>query len=466
MNELLDVIETQKSLHIKDLILDNLSRVANIAQFVSFSPEREQRYSRVLGFEPNYRFESLTEAAQQLLEASADKSVNVRSFTPEFPKSREFIYGLTNTADIVSTVQRLANDGLHTIVNETIDINDGGVSGVVLGDIIEFSPKDTPRSVEKPGTASLTRELGLRLLETVYHFCPALDYEESKRVEFSIHPLKRGYRHDHTIIWEMEDIGETNIKADISWSNNFSKFIGDKAYGLLIAHLIGLQVPSTTVFPRNVAPFRYGSCTRTAEYWIRTCPTEQMPGKFTTHRGWLDPYKLMCNEDVDGSMIASVLSQEGVEAQYSGALVTSQNGEVIIEGVKGYGDDFMLGVAEKVLLPSEVKNAVLENWKLATEKIGFVRMEWVYDGRRVWTVQLHKGATLSHGNIIYPGKASYFHRFDVKNGIEQLRDLISEVQNTDEGIELIGNIGVTSHLGDILRKAQIPSKISNSQQLK
>lgn len=457
----MDVIEVENNLHLKDYILDTLSKFANVAQFVSFAPSTEQRYSRVLGFEPNYRFESLTDAAQQLLEASADKSVNVRSFNPEL-KSGPFIYDLTNITEIVNSVQHLANQGLHTIINERINVDDGGVSGVILGDVIEFAPKDTPRSVEKPGTASLPRALGLKLLETVYHFCPAIDYEKNKRVEFSIHPLKRGYSNDHTIIWEMEDVGETSIKADIKWSNNYSKFIGDKAYGLLIAHLIGLQVPSTTCFPRNIAPFQFGSCTKTAEFWIRTCPTEQMPGKFTTHRGWLDPYKLMCNEDGDGSMIASILAQEGVDAKYSGALVTSQNGEVIIEGVEGYGDDFMLGVAEKNTLPNQVKDAVLNTYKMAVEKIGFVRMEWVYDGNQVWTVQLHKGATASQGNVIYPGNASYYHKFDVKRGIEELRKLISKIQNTDDGIELIGNVGVTSHLGDILRRAEIPSKIANS----
>jgi hypothetical protein len=459
------VTQAAENLIVKDSILDKLSEMANVAQFVSFDADLKQRYSRVLGFEPNHQFESLEEAAQKLLESSTDKSVNVRSYTPESPKSREFIYGLKNAAEVASAVRRLAGEDLYTIINETVDINDGGVSGVVLGDVIEFSPKDTPRSVEKPGTASLPREMGLKLLETVYHFRPALNYETTRRVEFSIHPLKRGYRHDHTIIWEMEDVGETDLRADIKWSNNFSKFIGDKAYGLLIAYLIGLRVPATVVFPRHLAPFQYGSRSETAEFWIRTCPTEQVPGKFTTHRGWIDPYKLMCDEDPDGTMIASVLSQEGVDAQYSGALVTSPNGDVIIEGVKGFGDDFMLGVAEKDSLPDEVRNAVIEAYRKAENKLGYVRMEWVYDGDNIWIVQLHKGATATQGNIIYPGNADYYHRFDVKKGIDELRQLISQIKNSGEnsieGIELVGNVGITSHLGDILRRAEIPSKISS-----
>ena len=50
-------------------------------------------------------------------------------------------------------MRTLAADGYFTIVNETVDTADGGVSGVVLGDIMEFAPLDTPRGVEKPGAS-------------------------------------------------------------------------------------------------------------------------------------------------------------------------------------------------------------------------------------------------------------------------------------------------------------------------
>lgn len=449
-----------KTFHFKDAILDELSEIANVAQFISYSSNLEQRFSRVAGFEPNYTFVSLEMAAENMLKLSAENSVNVRSFDPESPKSREFIYGLTKTDDIVSSVKRLADEGLHTILNETVDINDGGVSGVVLGNVIEFAPEDTPRCVEKPGTASLPKDLGLKLLEKVYHFSPSLNYEITKRVEFSIHPLRRGYRQDHTIIWEIEEVGETKLEADIKWANNFSKFIGDKAYGLLIADLIGLQVPFTTVIPRNLAPFSFGQTTDTGEFWIRTCPTEQMPGKFTTHRGWLDPYKLMREEDSEETQIASILSQEGVDAKYSGSLITESDGEIRIEGIEGFGEDFMQGTALKSVLPKEIESKIVGNYEKAKQALGFVRMEWVYDGVNVWTVQLHTGKTSTKGNIIHPGNPKYFHKFEVEKGIETLRELITQLDK-DNGIELIGNIGVTSHLADILRKAEIPSRILN-----
>jgi hypothetical protein len=92
-----------------------------------------------------------------------------------------------------------------------------------------------------------------------------------------------------------------------------------------------------------------------------------------------------------------------------------------------------------------------------------VRFEWVYDGRQPWAVQLHRGATLSSGRTVYPGQANTYHRFDVANEIEALRTLITKIKGTGEGIILVGNVGVTSHFGDLLRKAKIPSWIEPPQ---
>ena len=63
--------------------------------------------------------------------ASSEKSINVRSYSPLSPQSQEFVYGLKTAANALEAVERLTRDGLHTIVNETIDIHDGGVSGVL-----------------------------------------------------------------------------------------------------------------------------------------------------------------------------------------------------------------------------------------------------------------------------------------------------------------------------------------------
>ena len=86
-------------------------------------------------------------------------------------------------------------------------------------------------------------------------------------------------------------------------------------------------------------------------------------------------------------------------------------------------------------------------------------MEWVADASQVWIVQLHCGATKSSGSIIYPGNPSQYHEFDVEKGLEALRELVSSISNQNEGILLLGDVGITSHFGDVLRRAEIPSKI-------
>jgi len=391
--------------------------------------------------------------------------VNVRSFDPATAKSREFVYGLKTVDAIAANVRRLAATGLYTILNETIDVNDGGVSGVLLGDVIEFAPGDTPRAVEKPGTAALPRASGMRLLETVYRFAPELDrYDRTTRVEFSLHPLRRGFRHEHTIIWELEDVGRSAAKADIRWPNLFSTFIGDKAFGLLIADLFRLPVPRTTVITRTIAPFSFGQPTASGETWFRTCPRVQEPGKYTTVRGWVDPFHLMAREDPTGDYIASVLAQEGVDAVYSGAVVATEKsnggrGSLTIEGTRGFGDEFMVGRKKRVVLPRSVQARVQRLYASAAKRLGPVRFEWVADTRRTWVVQFHRGASPSYGRIIFPGKPATFHRFDVEAGLEPLRSLIAQVEGTGEGIVLVGDVGVTSHFGDVLRRARVPSFI-------
>jgi hypothetical protein len=164
------------------------------------------------------------------------------------------------------------------------------------------------------------------LLQIVYGFRPELNYPPQMRVEFSIHPLRRGYRHEHTIIWEMEEFDQLNLTSDICWPNHFSRMIGDKAFGLLIAYLLDLPVPHTTVISRHIAPFHFGENTDTGDVWIRTCPREPQPGRFATKYGWCDPFSLMSSEDPEGIWISSILAQQGVDPIFSGAAVVNESG--------------------------------------------------------------------------------------------------------------------------------------------
>ncbi|MDQ3916213.1 MAG: hypothetical protein M3323_12955 [Actinomycetota bacterium] len=445
--------------HFKDAILDDLAREHNVAQFVSFAPgaSLDLRYCRIQG---DPRPSGAAEAVKLLLERSAEASVNIRSFDPHEPKSRDFFYGLKAPGEVLDRLAHLAATGLHTIVNETVDVHDGGVSGVVLGGTCELSPDDTPRAVEKDGTLSLPVADTDRLVEIVYGFDPGLArFAGDTRIEFSVHPLRRGLRNEHVIVWEAEALDGADLVPQTEWPNNFSRLVGDKAFGLLVAHLLGLPVPFTTVVTRRLAPFSFGARTGTGEIWIRTAPREPVPGLFTTKKGWLDPVALWQAEDPDGDTIASVLAQQGVDSVFSGALLADEEGTLTVEGVRGEGADFMQGLDTPVDLPEAVVAGVTQMFDVASSALGPVRMEWAYDGKTFWVLQMHRGFTRSRGRVVFPGDAPRFHELDVDAGIAALRRLVDEVAGTGEGVVLVGNVGVTSHFGDILRRARIPSRI-------
>lgn len=450
----------------KDAVLDKLAIEGNVAQFVSFGPgpEPQQRKLHIRGLEPNQQLKSPLEAISQLLLASPERTVNVRTFRPDERKGWDLLYGLDEAEKVLIEVKMRAANDQYAIVNETIDIKDGGVSGVAMGDLMEFSPDDTPKCVDKPGTCSLPRDVGLQMLEIVYGFRPGINFDQSIRVEFSIHPRRRGLRNETTIVWELEEQDQGAIQTSIRWPNNFSRMIGDKTFGLLVAHVLGLRVPKTTVIGRRVAPFVFGRETRTLELWTRTCPEERIAGKYATFQGWRDPFALLAEEEEraasnnDLPRIASVLAQQAVNPEYSGSVIPGTNGP-IIEGVRGCGDRFMLGKQTPEQLPDDVRKNVANLFELARKRLGPVEIEWVYDGTEVWVVQLLGGVATSGNGVIVPGKRERMHRFVTADGLDALRELIRRVDGDSEGIVLIGDVGITSHFGDLLRQAKIPSWI-------
>lgn len=445
----------------KDQSLDRLAETGNVAQFASFSPDAggvRQEYSRMAGHAPNDPFLSERLALETLLRLSPEASINLRSFSPDSPRSREFVYGIGNVEDAMSALHRLLGEGLFVIANETVDVRDGGVSGVAQGGVLEFSPDDTPRCVEKEGVASLPLHLGLAMLETVYGFRPDLGDVQGARLEFSVHPRPRGWRRTHTLLWEHEHVGTEAHAPGLTWPNNFSRHIGDKAYGLLMATLVGLPTPATTVIGRRVAPFVFGRQTSSLEVWTRTCPREPEPGLYTTIKGWIDPFALLSREDATGSTISSVLSQAAVPARHSGAAIVMADGALAVEGRQGEGDLFMLGVSAPELLPEFVDEAVRAAHRRLQEALGPVRFEWVHDGDKVWIVQLHLGATRSTAKVLVPGDAGRWIRFEARDGLEKLRVALRDLP-ADAGLSLVGNVGLTSHIADLVRKAGRPARI-------
>ncbi len=446
--------------HFKDQALDRLSSGGyNVAQFVSYDVDGNQRYSRTKGQEQNHDFGSQEAAVEYMLAHTTEESVNVRSYAPNDPKSKPFDYGLKRVEDAMASLRARANEGLHTIVNETVDIDDGGVSGVAFGNVIEFAPHDTPRCVEKPGTVQLSRAMGSEVIRKVYGFAPTFAAGPDTRIEFSVHPLRHGYKDEHTIIWEAEKADGAPLHAELSWPNRMTDMLGDKTFGLLVADSIGLRVPRTEVFNRTVAPFNFGTPTGNNESWLRTAPNKQTPGLYTTTKGWVDPFKLMATEDPTGENIATILRQDGIDAKFSGACIMGADGQLLIEGTGGFGDNFMVGEQEIVALPEYVESAVYDTYKQASDQLGPVRFEWVYDGVYTWVVQLHRGVSASAGETIFPGSDDVdYIPYDTANGLEGLRQLIAE-NKAGKGITLVGNVGITSHFGDLLRKARIPSRI-------
>jgi hypothetical protein len=452
--------------HRKDVSLDRLAEVTNVAQFLSFSPNGvsnnsavRQEFSRIVGLHPNERFRSPREGITLLLEKSVANSINLRSFTPDQPQSREFIYGVRSVDDAVAALERLIGEGLFVIANETIDIHDGGVSGVLMGDVIEFMPDDTPRGVEKPGVASLPRNWGIAMLATTYGFSPDLDVPRAARLEFSLHPKKCGWRHTNTIGWEYEGTAPLHAIPNLNWPNRFSRMLGDKTYGLLLAHTAGLPVPHTTVLNRRVAPFSFGRPTGNTEVWIRTSPKEQIPGKFTSAKGWRDPFTLLQTEDLQGEQISSVLCQSAVAAEFSGAAIVGADERLLIEGKAGEGETFMKGESGAERLPSHVTAEVEELFEMAKAILGAIRFEWAYDGQTAWLLQLHRGATQSAGNVIFPGDARQWKAFNPAAGLEVLREMIAS-SGPGDGLMVTGEIGLTSHLADLIRRAGIPAQIA------
>jgi len=450
----------------KDRVLDALADRFNVGQFVSFAPHWDgalvQQYARIAGFAPNYHFSSVVEAIRSLFSASPEERVNVRSYLPDSPRSQEFVYGLTTVDDTVSALIRLAADGLFVIANETVDVSDGGVSGVAQDDVIEFAPDDTPRCVEKPGVASLPSKMALSIIEKVYGFRPELGDTNNARIEFSVHPKPRGWKGTHTLVWEFETTVGVAPTPTLAWPNRFSRHIGDKAFGLLMAEQAGLSVPHTMVIGRRVAPFTFGDATGSLEVWTRTAPRDPDPGQYATVKGWRDPFELLRMEDPEGTKIMAVLCQSAVQATHSGAAVMLADDTLAIEGRRGEGDQLMLGNALPEPLPPSVVHDVDAVYRVLENCLGPTRIEWVHDGSKVWVVQVHRGQTKSLPNVLVPGEASKWVSFSASEGLDALRKVLADLPS-DTGLNVIGEIGLTSHLADVVRKAKRPARVISQE---
>lgn len=122
----------------------------NTAKFISITPNKRIKHIYI---DKNYTYNGdLKKCILDLIKSSNSKSINIRSFSLTSMKGHSLVYGKKkdDIDEIIRIIQENCELNKYSIINETIDINDGGVSGVVLGNIIEFAPNDTPKCVEKP----------------------------------------------------------------------------------------------------------------------------------------------------------------------------------------------------------------------------------------------------------------------------------------------------------------------------
>jgi hypothetical protein len=61
--------------------------------------------------------------------------------------------------------------------------------------------------------------------------------------------------------------------------------------------------------------------------------------------------------------------------------------------------------------------------------------------------------------VIYPGEPARWRRFDPADGLDSLRRLIEEARAAGDGIVVAGDVGLTSHVGDLLRRAAVPARL-------
>ncbi len=129
----------------------------------------------------------------------------------------------------------------------------------------------------------------------------------------------------------------------------------------------------------------------------------------------------------------------------------------------------MVGERERENLPDEVLEKVKElcnQVRKFNSLIGDVSIEWVYDGEEVWVVQMNQ-LTVESSKVedgyrtIVKGDPSTFEKVYVRDGLDNLRKIIELSKFNNSGIDLIGNVGITSHFGDLLRLAGIPSRLIN-----
>lgn len=439
----------------KDDILDELSREGNIARFFSAQASEQGVFVRHnhtgLRGGPSGDIRPLVE---HLMAESVSGRVNIRTFRPHAPEGNPFEFGIDSPDTVCEKVTDFLSEGYIIIVNEEIPVDDGGYSAVFQNGVVEIVPGQTPRGVEQGDPATLPLELAIEVTQTIFGIdISFLRAELTDRVEFSVHPRPCGVRAEHVIVWEKRPVASMSTESvAVAWPNALSRHIGDKAYGLVMAHLstAGPWVPRTTVIARKVAPFTFGHPTGSPVRWSRSVPAVKSPGELPTYDHWVDPFSVAGEH---GEAIESILSQDGVRAAYAGALMIGT--DIVVEGVRGFGEDYMLGQDGPQDLPDAVVAAVEEIGRALRDEFGTLTAEWVYDeSGRLWIVQVNQLSSVESATWKREDADSWIDYYP-SAGVEALRELVASLPMRT-GVVVHGRVGVTSHVGDILRRGHVP----------
>ncbi len=350
------------------------------------------------------------------------------------------------------------------IINELIDIYDGGFSGVIFNGLIEFSHNNTPRCVDKGTFCSMPLRTGLDLMTKILDRDSRMTFERNNRIEFSFHPREEGILLHNFVIWDLSKFKSSfpnyeSIKT--FWPNPISELVGDKVFGLFLANSYKYDVPFSKVTLRDGREFSFGKKTSTLEQWTRSCPANYEPGKLPTKKGqldfnsWFDEY----------SNLSSVIIQDSVESEFSGCFLIESN-SYVVEGVKGFGDRLMNGTEAPQPLPEILRNRIEKLAKKLLGNFGPARVEWAADKEKIWILQVNLNQIKFKANeynqfVIYNQikKISNYIEFKTNRGLSEFRKFLNDLDSKKNGVILVGNIGVTSHFGDLLRRKRINSYI-------
>ena len=93
--------------------------------------------------------------------------------------------------------------------------------------------------------------------------------------------------------------------------------------------------------------------------------------------------------------------------------------------------------------------------------LGDVQIEWAFDGRQVWLLQLHVRSLKGiGGQTLSPGGAERWLDYDPDEGLAALRALTHQARAEAAGINVVRPVGITSHVGDVIRAAGVPGRMA------